>query len=322
MAKKVKTTAKVSRLGWNDLFMKGSVVDLTTSLWRARIKVKAQDLGIPDSEEVAQALSLGQHRLAPADAFEEIMEPARKAARAIDYYSLPFGLIPGARFVPDGNMPALLTRLREYKSQFNVAVEAFIDSYDEIKGEQLPVIEQALIDAAKTPADAARAFDRVQSEYPDKHEVQAKFNLRWSVYSISTTKSRAAADALAGETDEVKDVIREMVSQLRGEMTAKLSKILELANKGGKVNKRTLESCMELLDRIENLNILGDEVLAAQVAALRNYLTDVDRTKVDAGFITGLNDIQQTLETSIEDAIAAAESNLTGVGRRKMAVGE
>lgn len=310
-----------NRLGWNDLFMSGSIVDLTTSIWRARIGLKAVDLGIEYSEDVQKALSLGSHRLAPAKAFERIMEPSRAAARAIDYYSLNFGLIRGARYVPDANLPKLLEQLRKYKQDFAAAVDDFVAGYDDMKATMLPIIEKAMIDAAKHPDAAARAFERVQAEYPSAEAVRGKFKLAWSIYAVQGAKSKVAAEAAADETDTIKDVVRDMVTQLRGDMQEKLADVLDLINKGGKLQERSIESALAVLDRVDSLNILGDEVLSDQVGALRSALQTVDRGKrVSDDFVVSLEGIKKTLEASVEEAVAAAEQNLTGLGRRKIEV--
>ena len=47
-------------------------MQLSTSSWPARLRTRAADLGIDDSDAVDKALSLGQQRLAPREAFEEI----------------------------------------------------------------------------------------------------------------------------------------------------------------------------------------------------------------------------------------------------------
>lgn len=305
-------------LNWNALFANGSIVDLSTSLWRARIGIKPSDLGIEDSKEVQKILSLGCHRLAPAKAFEEVMEPARAAARSIDYYSMNFGLIRGARYVPDVNLPKLMGKLKEYKAQFDTAVQDFIANYEDIKAQQMPIIQKALQDAARDPEAAERAFERIQSEYPSADQIRAKFALRWNVYAVQGAKSKAAADAATEETENVKNIIRDMVGQLRTELTDKLQSILEITQKGGKLSDASIGSAMSLLSRVESLNVLGDQVLAQQIAALRTSLTTVDKADVGTEFVQGLNDIQKALETSVEQAIADAESNLTSVGKRKL----
>ena len=306
------------KLSWNSLFANGSIIDLHTSIWRARTKLKPADLGIDDSKEVQKALSLGCHRLAPSSAFEEILEPARSAARSIDHFSLNFALIRGAKYVPDSNIELLMQRLSGYKQEFNEAVDRFITNYEEMKEVQLPIIKKALLDAAKTEIAAANAYERIMMEYPTASQVRDRFSLKWSVYAVQGAKSKAALQAISEEADEVKSVVSSMVEQLRKDMKTKMESILKTAAKGGRLTDRSIDSALEMLDRVESLNILGDEVLGDQIDALRDALNKVDQKKVGKDFIKDLGDMQKQLEESAEQAVKDAEDSLTGLGKRKL----
>lgn len=301
-----------------DLFTNGSIVALHTSMWRARTKIKAPDLGIPETQEVNRVLSLGQHRLAPKEAFESIVKPAGVAERAIQYASLNFAMIPGARYVPDTGLPELLAKLKECRREFNGAVSEFIANYGDMKTRMLPMIEQALKDAAKDPQMAQAAFDRVKSEYPSSEDIQQKFALYWNVYTVQGAKSAAVEDALQNESEEVKSIVRSMVEQLRGELTGKISDIMGVIAKGGKLPARSVESALTMIRRVESLNVIGDEELSRQIVTLRTALETWDSGKeVDDAFTTGLSGIKDSLEKSIEEAVKEAEANLTGLGRRR-----
>lgn len=308
----------MSNLNWNALFANGSIVDLGTSMWRARLGIKPSDLGITDTTAVQKVLSLGVHRLAPSKAFENINEPAKAASRAIEHYSMNFGLIRGARYVPDKNLPKLLAELKKYRQSFNSAVNDFMDNYDKMKAEQMPLIRKALQDAAQTPEAAQIAFNRVLSEYPEAHEVRSKFNIQWNVYAIQGARSKAALAAATEEQENVKSIVSSMVTELRSEMQDKLKAVLALTAKGGKLSTKSIESAVTMLDRLESLNVLGDQVLADQINSLRDAFMGMDKGQVTQDFVTGLNEVQTALEASVEQAIADAESNLTSVGKRKL----
>lgn len=310
----------MSTLNWNALFANGSIVDLGTSLWRARLGIKPSDLGIDDTNAVQKVLSLGCHRLAPSKAFENINEPAKAAARAIEHYSMNFGLIRGARYVPDTNLPKLLKELRQHKQKFNEAVNDFMDNYEKMKAEQMPLIRDALRDAAQTPEAAKIAFMRIQSEYPEAHQVRDKFRLQWNVYAIQGARSKAAMAAATEEQENVKGIVSSMVTELRSEMQKKLEAIMQITAKGGRLSTKSIDSAVKMLDRLESLNVLGDQVLAQQISSLRSAFLTMDKGQVTEDFTAGLNDVQAALEQSVEQAIADAEANLTGVGKRKLKV--
>jgi hypothetical protein len=288
---------------------------------------------------VASALALGNHRLAPAKAFENVAAVIAEARRAIDDLSLSFVFIKGARYVPAQNMDKLRARLAECREKFTAEVDTFIEGYEATKGEMLPVIRKALRDAARpVPATlgkndeilapartadevAAAAYERVLGEYPSADEVREKFRLIWNVYAVQGPKAEGAAAAMEGETDTVKSVLRDMVAGLREEVTTKLAEVLALIQKGGKLHERSLESARAVLARVDAVNVLGDEELTRQVSAFRRALDGVRAgERVGDATVTGLADVAKALSADLEEATAAAEAKLTGVGRRKLAV--
>lgn len=309
------------RIGWNDLFVSGSIVDLTVSIWRASIGVHTKDLGIENSAEVARVLSLGRYRLAPQKSFEKIAEASRAATRHWNYYSLNFGLIPGARYVPDTNLPKLLEELRVEQGKFNEAVNEFLTQYEAMKNEMLPVIEKAIQDASRDADSAKVAFERVQHEYPTVDMVRLKFKLSWSIYAIQGAKSQAAAEMAENETDTIKDVVKGMVTQLRDDMGEKLAGVLNIVNKGGVLKENSIQAAIDVLDRVDSLNILGDEVLAEQSRTMRAVILGIESGKrVSDNEVSNLEDIQKELEQSVQEAVKSAEANLMGLGRRKLGV--
>jgi hypothetical protein len=310
----------MSKLSWNDLFLSGSVVGLTTSVWGARLKLRPKDFGIEDSASVEQALSLGSTRLAPAESFKDIHEIVGKAKRAVDHYGLTFGFIFGTRYVPSGNLEKLSTRLKELRTEFDVAVNAFVADYDKTKEAMLPIVEQALKDAARTEEAAALAITRIRAEYPSAAEVRSKFGLIWSVYAIQGPKTAGAEAALASEGETVKGVIGFMVTQLREDVTTKLADVLALIQRGGVLRDASLRTAFEVLDRVEEVNVLGDVQLSNQVRQIRAVLRGIEAGKrVPDSTVAGLADIKAALEVGMEEAVATAERNLTAPGRRRIA---
>lgn len=310
----------MANMNWNDLFLTGSIIDIQFSSWRARAKIKPQDLGIEDSEEVAKVLSLGCHRLAPSKAFENINLIAGQAKRSLEYHSLNFAMIRGARYVPNSQLQELLGKLRDYKKEYTKAVEEFVENYEKVKEEMLPVIEKALKDAARHPDAARGAFERIQAEYPTSEEVKASFAMSWAVYAIQSPKSSAAKTAAADETDNIKGVVRGMVEQLRADAMEKLTTLSSLMSKGGKLPKQSIDSAKAMIARIDQLNVVGDRVLSEQTRQLMRLLDAVEDEEQRESVAAGFEDIKKILDESVEQAVKDAEDALTGVGKRKLAV--
>jgi hypothetical protein len=219
--------------------------------------------------------------------------------------------------VPEKNLVKLMDRLKVLKIEFEKAVDAFVYNYDDVCASMWPVIKQALLDASGDVEVAEIAFDRVRSQYPDMIEIKNRFRLAWSVYAIKGPSNKA----ITAGGDEVKDVLKSMISDLRGEVSGKLGEVLAIVQNGGSLKPRSIEAALGVLDRVEDVNVFGDVELANQIGNIRRVLQTIERGKVlDKATITGLEDVKKLLEADISDAVAAAEENLTGLGRRKLEV--
>lgn len=309
-------------LSWNSLFLTGSICDLDTGRWHARTKIRAQDLGILDSDEVAKALALGSHRLAPSAAFEGIQSITNQAKRALEYHSLNFAMIRGARYVPSEQLETLLGKLRAAKVQHTEAVDSFVANYASVKAAMLPVILQALKDACqgKGPEIVENAFARVQAEYPSEDKVRNKFFFKWTTYAVQSAKASAAAQAAGEEAENIKGVVKGMVEQLRSDLIEKVSAVMAVAQKGGKIKSNSLESAIACLDRVDGLNVLGDESLSTQTKAIRSVLLSIDpKADVPTGMLAQLEGMRTDLEQGTAEAVRQAEESLMGLGVRRLA---
>lgn len=308
-------------LTWNDLFVKGSIVDLKAGKWRAKVRLEPQDLGIEPTIEVKQALALGSHRLAPFTVFKETNRISRGAVDLVDKYSMPFPMVRGARYVPEQRLPELLEKLADARRQFREAVGDFAANYSHIRTEQLEIIRLALLHAAKTPEAAEVAYRRVAAEYPPEDEIEDLFRLDWQVYAIHGARSDAIKNQVQEESGAVKKVIQGMVKGLRDEMAEKLQDVLAMAARGGKLPEPSKQSALACIERIELLNVLGDRELTNLLEAFRGIVEGTGADDMDKNFEAGIAGIKDQLEQSIKDAQAAAEKALTGVGKRKIGKG-
>jgi len=308
----------MSNLNWNLLFEKGSIIDLNIKTWHAKTKITFSDLGIDNSQAVQKVLSLGNHRLIPSKAFESIVSAINEAKTTVDHHSINFSLIKGARYVPDAQINVLQVKLNAVKMRHQEAVIDFLNQYEQTKTLHLPLVLEALRNAAQDETTAQNAYSRILSQYPTVEELREKFNMTWAIYAIQGAKSQAALEMIQNETATIKDVIGDMVKQLRSELAEKLSSLLVLTSKGGKLNKKSYDSTFELLDRVSAMNILGDTELTTQIEAIRAALSTVNREIVGENFTATLSSVSAELQQSIEQAVQQAEENLTGLGKRKL----
>jgi len=311
-------------ISWGDLFTQGTLIDFSVHLWRAKLQLTAKDLGIDETDDVQKAIRFGSHRLAPSEAFEAINSQVRGYQTDIQEHSLAFPVLQGVRYVPDSEVKTLQTKLDLRVRQFNIEVEKFLDQYDDMMREMIPVIEQALTEAAKTPEAAQAALSRVIQNYPSREKVAEKFELEWNFFTISMPVSSEASKMAKDANSQVQKVMSSMLEELRAELSEKVGSLLSLAQKvkdGNSRDKdgfgsRSKESAINVLNKVDRLNILGDPVLSEQTKKLRSILESesIDATEV----VRDLDTIKSNLEVDIQSARDMAEKKLTGLGNRKI----
>lgn len=316
----------MTNLKWNDLFAAGTLIGFSVHLWRARIRLTPEDLGIEKTEEVQKALSFGCHRLIPAEAMVTINAVVASFQKDIQEHSLTFPLLQGARYVPDNQVKPLQKKLDLRVREFSIAVNEFLEDYEKNMNEMLTTIEQALGKAAKSPEAAASAFSRIIREYPAKEKVIEKFGLEWTFFNISLPTSQAAAQSAKNALPQVSKAVNSMIEQLRSELSEKVSTLLSLAQRakdgkrtnvlkdGGGFRDRSKQSALAVLQKVDRLNFFGDAVLTEQTNALRRLLESSDMDMISKD----LDKVKDTLEQDIQSASEAAEKRLTGLGKRKI----
>jgi hypothetical protein len=311
------------KVSLDQLFRNGVVVDLDISTYRAHAKIQAQDLGIKESDEVHKALSLGKHRLVSPESMAELREIEAKVKRKVEYYSMSFPFVYGVRFVPNTVAEKLFAELIELRDRHSVLADEYCEKkYRQAVKEQLVIILKALQDASDDPEIVKAAYDRIRSLYPPPEVVRKKFGIRWKVFSISGSSNPAAAAGAQEEAEVVRESIRQMIVGLREELVEKVGMAMSFVAKGAKLPEPSYEAAMEVLSRIESMNVFGDEVLAKQSEQLRKVIemamSDSTTKKERIGMVPDLAGVLKTMEGSGEQAVKAAEEALTGVGRRRI----
>jgi hypothetical protein len=242
--------------------------------------------------------------------------------------SLLFPKIEGARYVPDTQINALRERLEAINQEFIKAADDFVANFDTIKDEGLSDVRKVLPGICRTEEHMANAFARIQAEYPDSAVVRKKLWLEFDFFTIGLPTSEAAAAAAKDADPQVKSMVESMVNQLRDEVGGKIRALIGMVAKaretGGTVRMPSIESALEVLNKVDDLNFLGDETLAEQVKLLKSLLVSAQDSKstnqdINLGeLFAGLSKAQETISADVQGAVAAAERKLTGLGARKI----
>ena len=323
---------EATNIGFSDLFERAAILALHRGEWRARLGLLPGDIRVEWSgAEVERAMYLGAHRLADCEAFERIHKAANAAERLVERNSLPFPLIPGARYLESDRLETITGELVDLRREFEAAADEFCnpDVFARMKAAQLCVISDALAKLLKPlgypgiedgSADGAiaheRAYARISAGYPAPAECRGRFSLTWQVFSLASTTSAVVA-AVSGEAAAVRGIIGGMVEGLRAELVEKVQAVLDLASKGRTIGKRTVESALETVRRVEDLNgLMGDALVADKCRELRRLFASIESAG-ELVVMRGLASVAVELKADAAAAVSAAVSNLTNSGRRR-----
>ncbi len=307
-------------LTWSALFSQGTLIDTDISQHRFQVRILPEDIGIPDSSALKDAIDPGHNKLISKEYLDPINQVIYKIKKTVDLNSLCFPLVEGARYIPLARRDEVLTQLREHKSEFNSCVEKLITDYEAAKEKQIPKIKEALRQyVSSKPLEEQEtiiqnAMQRVISKYPTAEEVRRKFCVSWKAFSISAPVDQKTAEALEEETKDVRDVVHEMIASLREELVKKIDDVLKVAQSHENLPSTTQESVESVLTRLEGMNILGDSALNTAIRQMRSIVGSGNMTNISQELVG----LRSELEDSAEEAKKAAEDKLTSMGKRSL----
>lgn len=313
-------------LTWSDLFTAGSMFNLHTGAWDRMATIKPTDLGVPDTDEVRQALTRLSMRLLPDEYIKPLRNIINGAKMKLESKTAYFPLIRGARFVPTSSREELENDLSAMRENLKRTVEDLIENYEKAKREQYPILVKAIQTTAKTPESAQLLIARIPEFYPSSQSLRERFYIRWQVFSLSAPIDGAVGTDIEKEATDVKDALRRMLERLRKDLDKRVGEISDLVMNGGKITKRTYNSTTRLCDRIDSITkTLADPALIRASKALRSTVDaaggiEDDSKARDLVLKDGLKEVALELQASVEAGMRAVEERLTGFGRRRLAV--
>lgn len=310
-------------IGWGDLFAAGSVFDLDVGRWNRMGTLKPEDLGIQNSPEVRKSFTWGSIKLIPDSYIKPLWKTLNKSHSALERFTVPFKLIPGARFVISDSKKELEAVLEILAKELEEQVEEFVSSYDKAKLEQQKVLKAGFVEAAKSDAAVERAMARLPELYPTTDHLRDKFYIRWRSYSLATPQDGTFDGDTLREARDVRYAIRGMLEQLRKELLTRSEEIVELVMRGGRITKRTYKSTCKLCDKIDRVcTTFSDSALIAASKALRIAVDDAATSDDNTGerdqvLVNGVKTVKKELRDSLEQSIKDVVDGFTP-GRRKL----
>ena len=238
-----------------NMFEKGCLIQLSTSIWGATRKINPSQLSNrPISSEWFRA----NKKLIDCDALKPINKVANMARSYLSGVSLPFP-IHGMVFMPKEMIPRVDGKLNEYRADFDKTVETFLRRYDELR-------EMAMVYLGDL-------FN--ETDYPV--DIRGKFSFVWRFVILDVPNGNTAI--LAPEVYErekekflqTMEQARELAIQsLREEFSEMVARITERFTTGPdgkpKVFKNgTVNNFYEYFETFKERNIFKDDQLTELV---------------------------------------------------------
>lgn len=297
-------------LTWDVLFANSSLVSVNFNLWSGSVRALPKDLGIQSANSLSQALKSGRWMLVPAASMKDFAVVKAAAVKVQETYAQTFARIRGTYWTTDDNVPRFVEGVRGLKPAFDTALNNFCTNLPTYRAEQRGVLAAALLEACRgdTTAQAA-ALARLDALFPTEEEIRSKFAMNWSVYTISGKDGFAN---YAGETEEVKNAIEELVVRARTDVLERVQDLSGMLAKHNKIPTRALEPTRRLIAKMRGLNFVGDDVLTEQLDVLENIINASEGATLSKEQTeTSLAIVEALLQATPEEAVARAEARLS-----------
>lgn len=264
------------------LFNRGTLLDLYIGRPTFQRKLRPSSLLLADVIDEA-ALQLGNKRLMPKKALELHVTLEGKARTALADRSLEFP-ISGARFVTYAALPGLLRRLQELRSQWNLATEAFLMNYLELRDQQLIVLDdqtEGLMrkqlemlpkgDVAHRSQellewqDAERAATR--ELYPPVEEIPGSFRFTWRMFKVSALEGGTGTAGVLDPAEleqaqhqmraDLQTWVRTAIVEAHKALGETAKQARELFEKQNKLNPKNLRPLFEAFETFNAIDFTG-----------------------------------------------------------------
>jgi hypothetical protein len=281
---------------YDKLFQDGFLVSVHVSKWGMSTHLNKED--IEYDKAVPAIFKLGKKMLIDPERFNEFSRIEGKARRFLsaNSYDFPIG---EAHFVPKKKVKEVLTTLDKIRQEFNKLKEKFIEHYDTYKEDIL----------AKYPELA----DSLRPLYPQKTELNGRFNFSVSLYEIRMPKELGEVDIQSLITrDEAKQEVKDEMEKeladyyktsmtklerftedaakvLRAQMVTMCTSVIEKITNKEVVTKTNIQMIRDEIDNFRKLNFTDDQVVAEEIEKLAEVVSGNVNYKTDKDALAELN---------------------------------
>jgi hypothetical protein len=324
----------------NVLTREGVLIKVSVRYWRGTKKLKAEDLGLKESDVSDRLISLGHKRLLPKDALAGLALVEGRAHALLETNTFPFlnGL---GHFLPNARLEEVTTRLKGLEGEFWKTKEEFLAKYASLREE---ASEEWRRMAEKLVQDPERLVSVIESSFPLPHQMNSKFfGFDLQMFQISlperltldlisaveqqevmSARQKAAQEASTKIRNDVQSFVSDCVASLR-EQTAQLCEdMLHSINTSETgVHQKTLNRLVKFIDQFKQMNFVNDSTMEQQLESVRKELLNKtaeeyrDSKYAKARLKAGLSNLANTARDLAKQDATELVQRFGELGKRK-----
>lgn len=247
-----------------NIFEKGVLVNLTTSVWGGKRKIPSSYLNKQDADPDF----ISAHKLLVDKGSIEPIEKARGAARSwLQNRSLPFP-IKGVLFVPKDTIDRIDEKLQGFQDKFYETVNEFLEKYDAVK-----------LQAKEKLGDLYNPCD-----YPS--DVNSRFDFSWNFFIMDSPDNLSAISpalyarenskfqlAMKNFEETAMATLRDSFAKIIGNMAEKMTG----EGKSGKCKvfrDSLVGNIREFIDEFEYLNVVAEDKKLERLVSIAKAAID------------------------------------------------
>jgi len=297
-----------------NVLAKGSIVDVSISIWSGRKKLNPQELGLDPGDVNNKLYVLGSKFLIPQDEIGKLNVFRTRSDSHIKAASMKFHGFSG--FVPRESLPGLMDKLNTLKTQFFEAVEDLGLRYDELRQNMLNEWNDEAMDTMARqeitdPNWLLVTMTNIQNAFRPWSEIRGSFSFNIKEYN------------------DMNKIFEEFVRESTADIIKEFSKFAislkeKIEQSGESLNKHTQNSIREHLnelktkvDLFENSQVKEVWDTLCQFANSDGLKEDLDAMpKFRARFNQAMEQIANMEQQNIDAIAAQSVKNMLSFGNR------
>jgi Protein of unknown function (DUF3150) len=275
------------------LFNTGTLFHLYVGRWTGNKKMHERDLLLEEIDK--ETIYLGHKKLLPKDAQERLQHLEGEARRFVESRSVPFPISRSARFITFRVLREVITRLRRFKTEWDLGVNELLANYPRIQVEQLARLEgmaqqRASVELTKVASYARREKDQElqawldeqrqknRELYPPLEKLRQCFAFEWRTFQIQVADGQGLveslnADSVLEEQQRVRDDLNRWVSDvavtMHRELGAAAANAKRILEENGKLTPKNLRPLFDAFETFNAINFAGPSQFQGVVEAIR-----------------------------------------------------